>query len=121
MSSYFIYDFLYKPLTNSIKKYKNKYAMKKIVSGKSLVFSLSVTVPGLYYTFGLLQKLKLKCIFYCIIATKTNGKNNNCFQTGFLNAPPICRRSGKQNISKLTPLVEPVLQWRDAEINRAKF
>lgn len=107
MSSYFIYDFLYKPLTNSIKKYKNEYAMKKIVSGKS---SLSVTVPGLYYTFGLLQKLKLKCIFYCIIATKRNYKNNNCFQTGFLNAPPICCQSGKQNISKLTPLVEPVLQ-----------
>lgn len=28
-------------------------------------------------TFGLLQKLKLKLIFYCIIATKRNCKNNN--------------------------------------------
>jgi len=27
-------------------------------------------------TFGLLQKLKLKLIFYCIIATKRNLKNN---------------------------------------------
>lgn len=78
--TYFSYYFLHKPLTNSIKN----MLWKKIVSGRGKSWGIQFSLHlERYCTFGLLQKLKLKLIFYCIIATKRNCKNNNVVSNRF--------------------------------------